>query len=363
MTKRNPTLLIAEAGVNHNGSLSMALELVDAAADAGADIVKFQTFKTESLVSKEAPKAPYQTANTGVGGSQHEMLRALELSRDDHKAIFERCRTKGIGFLSTPFDPASLWFLVKELSLPLLKLGSSEVTNGPLLVDAGRSGSNIILSTGMATLADVKLALSAIAFGMLGNSEYPTAKSLAASLFSASKSGFLRKRITLLQCTTAYPTPPKDINLSAMQTMAETFKIPVGFSDHSEGYAITLAAVALGAVVIEKHLTMDRSLPGPDHLASIEPRTFAQMVRDIRVVEQSLGDSSKIAVASEMQNMPVARKSLVATTTIAIGAEFSEGNVAVMRPGTGRSPFDYWRIMGRAAKRGYEAGELIGKDE
>jgi N-acetylneuraminate synthase len=363
VTKRKPTLLIAEAGVNHNGSLAMALELVDAAADAGADIVKFQTFKTEALVSKETPRAPYQTANTGVEGSQHEMLRALELSRDDHKAIFERCRTKGIGFLSTPFDPASLWFLVKDLGLPLLKLGSSEVTNGPLLVDAGRSGSNIILSTGMATLADVELALSALAFGMLGHTEFPTVKTLAASLSSARKSGLLRNRITLLQCTTAYPTPPKDINLSAMQTMAETFEIPVGFSDHSEGYAITLAAVALGAVIIEKHLTIDRSLPGPDHLASIEPDTFEQMVRDIRTVEQSLGDGNKIAVVSEIQNMPVARKSLVATGRIASGAEFSEGNVAVMRPGTGRTPFDYWQIMGRAAKKGYEAGELIGKDE
>lgn len=363
MTKRKPTVLVAEAGVNHNGSLAMALQLVDAAAESGADIVKFQTFKTESLVSKETPRAPYQTANTGVEGSQHEMLRALELSRDDHKVILERCRTRGIGFLSTPFDPASLWFLVKDLGLPLLKLGSSEVTNGPLLVDAGRSGSNIILSTGMATLADVRLALSAIAFGMLGQTLYPTARSLSASLSNASKSGLLRDRVTLLQCTTAYPTPPQDINLSAMRTMAETFKIPVGFSDHSEGYAITLAAVALGAVIVEKHLTLDRSLPGPDHLASIEPGTFAKMVRDVREVELSLGDGSKIAVASEMQNMPVARKSLVATVNIAIGAEFSEDNVAVMRPGTGRTPFDYWQVMGRAAKKGYEAGELIGKDE
>lgn len=358
------TLIIAEAGVNHNGSLDLALDLVDAAADCGADMVKFQTFSATALVTADAPRAPYQQANTGNTGSQLEMLERLELSHDAHHALLQRCADRGIRFLSTPFDPDSLAFLANDLDLPMLKLGSSELTNGPLLVDAGRTGKSIILSTGMGTLAEVERALGALAFGYsTGVDESPGESAFQRAWTDAKATNALVKKVTILHCTTSYPTPPEGVNLLAIRTLSDTFGLPVGFSDHTPGIAAAAAAVALGAQVIEKHITLDRTLPGPDHQASLEPDEFAAMVEAIRTVESALGDGVKAPQPCEQPNISIARKSLVAATAIEKGAHFDATNLAVMRPGDGRSPFDYWSLVGQSAKRGYAAGELIDGSE
>ena len=363
MTGHDGITVIAEAGVNHNGSLALALDLVDAAAGTGADFVKFQTFRTDLLVTRTAARAPYQATNTGDGSSQYDMLKAIELSPEAHLPIVERCRKRGIAFLSTPFDPSSLDFLAGTLKLPLIKLGSSELTNGPMLVAAGRTGRRFILSTGMGTLAEVRQALGALAFGYSAADGMPGPDDFDAAFTAAMQSGLLADRVSLLQCTTAYPTPPADINLRAMAELSRVFNLPVGFSDHSEGSVIAIAAAGMGARIIEKHLTLDRGLPGPDQKASLEPAEFAAMVRDIRTVETALGSAVKKPSPSERLNMEVARRSIVAAQQIARGAAFGSENLMMVRPGSGRSPFDYWQLLGRKAKRSYDAGDLIAGDE
>lgn len=328
------TLIIAEAGVNHNGSEELALRLVDEAARAGADIVKFQTFRAESIAAASACKADYQRDTTGAG-SQLDMLRALELSADMHRRLIDRCRERGIRFLSTPFDAGSV-DLLRELGMDLWKIPSGEITNLPLLRKIGALRQDIILSTGMCTLPEVSEAVRAI-----------------------EAAGTPRSRIILLHCTTQYPTPPETVNLRAMDSLATLSCRAVGYSDHTEGITVPVAAVARGAAVIEKHFTLDRSLPGPDHRASLEPDELARMVHAIRLTEVALGSGLKEPSETELPNRAVARKSIVAACRIAPGEVFTEQNLATKRPGTGLSPMLWDSVIGKEATRAYDPDDLI----
>jgi len=359
MMKDNSVYVIAEAGVNHNGSLELALKLVEAAKNSGADAVKFQSFNAELLVSRSAKKAEYQQARTDSVESQLEMLRRLELSEDDHEQIISYCNKLGIAFLSSPFDLPSLELLVKRFQLTKLKLGSGEITNAPLLLEIGRSGCALILSTGMSTLDEVREALGVLAFGYLASSETPAIERFKEAFSASAGQALLREKLTLLHCTTEYPAPYADINLKAMDSLKNEFALPVGYSDHSEGLAITLAAVARGASVIEKHFTLDRNLPGPDHKASLEPDGLKLMVEGIRQIEAGLGDGVKRLMPSELKNREVARKSLVTQKPVKKGEVFNEANLVVKRPGGGVAPIHYWQWLGRVAERDYEADEVI----
>ena len=350
--------IIAEAGVNHNADLEMALALVDAAADAGADAVKFQTFKAEALASAAAPKADYQIRTTDEGESQLDMLKRLELPREWHRDLAERSREKGIAFLSTPFDMESLRFLVDEMKLETLKIPSGEITNGPLLLEAGRSGCKIILSTGMSTLDEVEGALGVLAFAMTGNTE-PSEDVFQGAFASEAGKKALSETVTLLHCTTEYPAPIEDANLNAMETMRDAFGLRVGLSDHTPGIAVVIAATGLGAAVIEKHFTLDRTLPGPDHRASLEPGELKDMVSGIRAVERAMGNGEKVPRPSEIKNMVITRKSLVALRPIKSGETFTKDNLGVKRPGSGISPMAYWAHLGREAERDLAEGEVL----
>ncbi len=353
--------IIAEAGVNHNGDAERALAMVDVAAEAGADAVKFQTFRTEELTTAAATMAAYQETNTRTVGSQQDMLRSLEIDADAHRKLQSRCAEKGIAFLSTPFDIKSLLFLVEDLGIDTVKIGSGEITNGPLLLAAGRTAKDIILSTGMSTLEEVREALAVLSFGLAGRDTAPCRDAFEAAFESAGGQKALRRHVTVLHCTTEYPAPFEEANLRAMETLSETFGLRVGFSDHTDGIAVTIAAAALGAVVIEKHFTLDRALPGPDHKASLEPAELAAMVVGIRHAEMALGDGVKKPTPSEEKNMAPARKSLVALCDIRRGEEFTPGNLGVKRPGSGCSPMDYWDRLGRVADRNYTADELVAR--
>lgn len=357
MANRN-TFIIAEAGVNHNGSLEMALELVAVAVAAKADAVKFQTFKAEHLVAMSAPKAEYQRKTTAMSESQYEMLRALELSYASHRELIHYCDKSHIQFLSTPFDFPSMLFLVDELGLKHLKLSSSEITNGPLILECARKQCDIILSTGMTTLAEVEQALAVLAFGFISQ-EMPSRDAFWAAYRSPEGQQKLQQKVTLLHCTSEYPAPYADINLRAMDTLHSAFGVAVGYSDHSEGITIPIAAVARGATMLEKHFTLDRNLSGPDHPASLEPGELKQMVDSIRVVEQALGSSIKAPAESEIKNAPIARKSLHAIEHIAKGEKFSSAKIAMMRPGHGLSPMHYWDLLNKSAQKEFMPGELI----
>jgi N-acetylneuraminate synthase len=352
------TFVIAEAGVNHNGSLAQALRLVDVAADAGADAVKFQTFKADHLATIIAAKAAYQVANTGEAGSQLAMLRALELSLADHEALLTHCRTRDIRFMSTAFDAESLAFLA-TLDMPAIKIPSGDINCGPLLLQAARLRRPLIVSTGMSTLADIEQALGVIAFGLMQAREPTGRADFDAAWCSAAGRAALREHVRLLHCVTQYPAPPAAVNLRAMGTMAAAFGLPVGYSDHTLGIEVSIAAVALGATVIEKHFTLDRTLPGPDHAASLEPAELAQLVRSIRSVEQALGSTQKAPAPEEVGNRPVARRSLVAARAIRRGEPFSAAALTFKRPGHGVSPMAFWDLLGRPAQRDYVADELI----
>lgn len=351
------TYVIAEAGVNHNGSLDLALKLVDAAAEAGADAVKFQTFKADRLTARHAPKAAYQDRTVGTTSSQLEMIRKLELGLDEHRRIREHCTHTGITFLSTPFDVESLAFLI-ELRVERLKLSSGDVTNLPLLRAIGATRLPCILSTGMATLADVEGALGALASGALATPE--RTMPWAEAFRDDRGQHYLRDHVTLLHCTTEYPAPLSDVNLRAMDTLAAAFGLPVGYSDHTEGIVVPVAAVARGATLVEKHFTLDRKLEGPDHAASLEPGELKAMVRAIREVEEALGSPRKIPSASEARNVAAARRSLVAARPIAKGEQFTPENLAVKRPGTGISPMRMDELVGRTADRDFAEDDLIG---
>jgi N-acetylneuraminate synthase len=350
-------LVIAEAGVNHNGSLDRALELVDAAAESGADVVKFQTFRAAELVTAAAFKAEYQSSLTDPDESQADMLVRLELSEVAHAILMDRCEARGIEFMSSPFDLESAELLIR-LGLRRFKIPSGEIHNAPLLVRIAATGKPIILSTGMSTLDDVEAALGLVACGYLGLDQ-PTWAVAADAWRTDEGRALVAERVTLLHCTSEYPAPFDTINLAAMATLRGAFALPVGYSDHSLGTAVPIAATALGATVIEKHLTLDRTLPGPDHQASLEPAEFASMVAGIRAATASIGNSKKAPSAVELRNAEVVRKSLVALVPVAEGECFTPENIGVKRPGTGASPLRYWDYIGTVAKRDYEAEEPI----
>lgn len=353
------TLIIAEAGVNHNGSDELAFSLVDAAYQAGADIVKFQTFKAKNLVTEGAQQAEYQITNSGRKESQYSMLKRLELSYETHHKLVKYCNDLGIEFLSTAFDSESLSFLVNDLGITRLKLPSGEITNAPLVLEHARTGCDLIVSTGMATLSEIEQVLSVIAFGYINPESNPTDEALQTAYFSEQGKQLLKEKVTLLHCTTEYPAPFNDINLNAMDSMKNAFKLEVGYSDHSTGIIVPIAAVAKGSVLIEKHFTVDKTLPGPDHKASLDPQELKAMVDGIRTVEKVIGDGIKGPRPSEVKNKGVARKSLVAANTITAGELFSKENLAVKRPGNGLSPLKYWSYLNKPSVKSYTAGDLI----
>ncbi len=351
--------IIAEAGVNHNGSLQMARKLVRVAAEAGTDAVKFQTFKTEKLVCAMAPKAAYQMQTTDAAESQFKMLKGLELDKKAHRELIRYCDARGIQLLSTPFDLESLDLLTTTLKLPRIKISSSEITNAPLLLRAARSKIPIILSTGMSTLSEIETALGVLAFGYAENRNNPSLQRFQKAYASKSGQRVLKDHVVLLHCTTEYPAPFEDIHLMAMDTMRSAFGLPVGFSDHTRGIAVAIAAVARGAVVIEKHFTLNRNLPGPDHKASLEPDELKAMVTSIRQVEAALGSSLKEPTDSEIKNRDIVRKSLVAARPIKKGHLLTAANLTAKRPGTGISPIHYWDMLGKNAGRTYRKDDLI----
>tara|TARA_B100000686_G_scaffold136547_1_gene143797 strand:+ start:449 stop:1534 length:1086 start_codon:yes stop_codon:yes gene_type:complete len=355
--------VIAEAGVNHNGDVRLALELIDIAADAGADVVKFQTFVPEEVISRHAPKAEYQLTTTDAGETQLDMARKLWFPNNKFFDLAEHCRKRDITFLSTPFNLSSIDFLANEMNLETLKLPSGEITNGPFLLHAARTGCDIILSTGMATLDEIKDALSVLAFGLTKNKSLPTPENLRNCYESKIGRKALSRQVTLLHCTTEYPTPFKAANLKAMDTIRQTFGLPVGFSDHTPGINASVAAIARGAVVVEKHFTLDKEMDGPDHKASLSPLELSALVNAVKEVSQSLGNGVKTPHKVELKNIPIARKSLVASRSIKKGELFSEENLTVKRPGTGVSPMLYWKYLGTPACRDYTEDELISDNE
>lgn len=332
------TLIIAEAGVNHNGDIAIAKKLIAAAADAGADLIKFQTFTAKNLVSASAPKAEYQKKTTGSSESQLEMIQKLELSREDHEVLIKECHAHGIGFFSTAFDFQSFDLLMELGCLEKIKIPSGELTNLPLLRYMSRFGKPLMLSTGMANLGEIEAAIEVI-----------------------ETAGTPRQLITVMHCTTEYPTPMEDVNLLAMVTMKQAFQVSTGYSDHTPGIEIPIAAVSLGATVIEKHFTLDCNLPGPDHKASLEPHQLRMMVEGIRNIEMALGDGIKRPTKSEARNKLVARKSLVASRPIKVGETLTAENLTAKRPGTGISPMLWDEIIGTKAVRSFERDELIEK--
>lgn len=329
------TLIIAEAGVNHNGDMNMAKKLIDIAAQAGADLVKFQTFSADRLVTAVANKADYQVLATNNTESQKEMLRNLELTESMHFELIAHCKSQNIGFISTGFDIESIDLLL-GLGQELFKIPSGEITNLPYLRHIGKLNKTVILSTGMSNMDEIEAAINAL-----------------------EESGTNRSKITVLHCTTAYPAPMSDVNLRAMQSIQKKFKVAVGYSDHTLGIEVPIAAVVIGAKIIEKHFTLDRSLSGPDHKASLEPAELRAMIDAIRNIEKALGDGIKRVMPSEITNLPNARKSIVASCAIKRGAMFTENNLTAKRPGTGISPMNWNKVIGRIANKDYLEDELV----
>ena len=357
MRPRDRVLIIAEGGVNHGGSVDAALALVEAAAAAGADAVKFQSFRTELLVRPDAPQAAYQSRNAPAS-SQAEMLRALELSEDAHRTIAAHSAAAGITFLSTAFDRPSLDLLL-ELGVPRLKVASGELTNGPMLLAMARTGLPLIVSTGMATLDEVADALAVIAIGRAGTDGAPRAEVRADARRRVDTDPSLVGDVTLLHCTSSYPAPAASVHLRAMDTLAERFGLSVGYSDHTEGRSVSVAAVARGAAVIEKHLTLDRALPGPDHAASLDPEGFAALVHEIRTVEDALGSTEKVPDPAEADVRDVARRSLVAARDLDPARAIGPDDLVALRPGEGLPPSAAWDWEGRQPSRRYREGEAF----
>ncbi len=327
--------IIAEAGVNHNGSLELAKALIDVAAESGADAVKFQTFNADKLVTKSAEKADYQKITTGSDKSQYEMIKKLELDSNAHNILIKYCKEKKIIFLSSPFDIESIDFLNK-LDIPIFKIPSGEITNFPYLRHIGSLNKEIILSTGMSSLFEIQEALNILI-----------------------SSGTAKDKISLLHATTEYPCPINEVNLRAILTIKEFFDMNVGYSDHTSGIDVSIAAAGIGACIIEKHLTLDKTMEGPDHKASIEPEEFIFLVRCIRNIENALGDGIKGPTKSEKKNIAIARKSIVASRNIEAGEFFSLNNLTVKRPGSGISPMKWNEVIGRSAPRNFLIDELI----
>ena len=358
-------LIIAEAGVNHNGSLERALEMIDVAADAGADAIKFQTFSADKLARKDAQLAEYQRTSDGDTRTQWDLLKQLELSHDDFLAIRTRCVQRGIMFLSTGFDLDELDFLIDELEIPIVKIASGDLTFAPMLVRAGQTGLRVILSTGMADLEEIGRALGFIAAGAaqyLGESEEgapPTPAESERARRSPAVQEHLARTVTILHCTTQYPAPPTALNLRAMSTIADTYGLPVGYSDHSLGATASTLAVALGATAIEKHFTLDKTLEGPDHAASLSPGELVDFVEQLRSVEVILGSPVKECQPEEQLNRAVVRRSLVASRDISAGEMIGEADLECRRPGEGRTAFEFWDVVGTVARADYRAGDYV----
>lgn len=325
--------IIAEAGDNHNGNFELALKLVDKAVEAKADCVKFQTFITENVISRLAEKAEYQKDNTGEEESQFDMVKRLELSFNQFREIQKYCKTKNIMFLSTPFDLDSIDFL-QEIDIPFWKIPSGEITNLPYLIKIAETGKNVILSTGMCTMEEIAAALKVLRDHGAG-------------------------KITLLHCNTEYPTPYEDVNLNAMKTLREVFGVEVGYSDHTQGVEVAIAAAASGAAVIEKHFTLDKNMEGPDHKASLEPNELKNMVSAIRNIELAMGESRKFPTKSEVKNIEIARKSIVARCRIKKGETLTEQNLSVKRPGNGISPMEWFAVLGKKAIQDFDEDDQI----
>ena len=354
----NKCYVIAEAGVNHNGDLLIARDLVDRAAEAGADAVKFQTFDAKKLASSKAPKAGYQKQTTDAGESQQDMLRKLELPRHWHHELRQRAESKGIEFLSTAFDQDSLDFL-DSIGMPFYKVPSGEITNGPLLWRFARLRKPLVVSTGMATLSEVEQALAVIAHGFNEDVEPRHADEIWQGWSRPDWRRSLQGRITLLHCTSQYPTPMKEVNLSAMDTLRHAFGLPVGYSDHTEGLLIAVAAVARGAVLLEKHFTLDRTMPGPDHRASLEPDQLMLMIRQIRAITLALGDGSKCPQESEWDTRIAARQQVVVTRNIRAGDTFSRTDLSTARSGQGIPPMALWGLVDTTAAQDYQCGDTV----
>ncbi|MEX0287220.1 MAG: N-acetylneuraminate synthase [Paracoccaceae bacterium] len=358
LNRPNHTYVIAEAGVNHNGQRDLALQLIDVAAEAGADAVKFQTFNARRLAGKSAPKAAYQKQTTDVSESQLEMLQRLELPIEWHKDLQAHAADRGVDFISTAFDLQSLSFLV-ELDIPFFKVPSGELTNAPLLWQFARTRKPLVISTGMATLAEVEQGLAVIAHGLAYDDEPQDMLEVWRAWSDPENRARLQGHVTVLHCTSQYPTPVHEANMRAMTTLRDAFGLDVGYSDHTQGILIPVVAVAMGARVIEKHFTTDRQLPGPDHEASLEPAELSQMMADIRSVEQSLGLAAKAPQPNEWDTRQAARQQVAAARDIPAGHVLTREDLTTARLGHGLSPTELWGLIGQTASRAYTAGEAV----
>lgn len=357
---RDDLYIIAEVGVNHDGNLDKAKSLIDVAIMSGCNAVKFQTFKSELVVNKFASKAEYQIKNTSDTNTQLEMIKKLELSEKDFATLKNYCGGK-IEFISTPFDLPSLNFLCNELNLPMLKIPSGEMTNAPYLLEVSKKRLPMVISTGMCSLGDIEKALGVIAFGLMSDDDFkPCLDAFISAYHSPKGKDLLRRYVTLLHCTSNYPAEPKSVNIKAMETLSKAFGLPIGYSDHTEGSLASILAVAYGAKVIEKHITLNKQDLGPDHQASMEPDDLKEMVTQLRLVNTMLGQSFKGPSSEEFSTAIVARRSLVASKPVKLGEEWSSENLTAKRPGNGVSPYKYWELLGTENKdKDYEADELL----
>jgi len=354
------TYIIAEAGVNHNGSLELAKELVRVASECGADAVKFQTFKTNKLVTKTAKKAAYQNENEKETSSQEEMLKRLELSDENFLELRHECEKNNIEFMTTCFDSDSLRVICEQTNPKVLKVGSGDLTNLPLVIEHARTGRDIIISTGMATLSEVEDALAALAFGYLCTEAEPESYDfLKLNYFTAESLSQIRNKVTILHCVTDYPAQPEDLNLDALRQLAQAYQIKVGYSDHSLGMEACCAAVALGATCLEKHITLDKKMPGPDHSASASPEEFKQLVAAIRNLEKALVPKIKAPTKRERANLEVARKYIVAAKDISKGDMLASEMIEIKRSSYGLHPKCYWDVVGSIAEKDYKQGDSI----
>ncbi|GAA5415657.1 N,N'-diacetyllegionaminic acid synthase [Paraliobacillus ryukyuensis] len=352
------TYIIAEAGVNHNGDIQIAKKLIETASNCGADAIKFQTFHASTLVTVNAKQTKYQQKNTGQKKSQLEMLQQLELTDNEFMELNAFSETKGIDFLSTPFDRDSLDFLVDKLELSTIKISSGDLNNYPYLYEVAKKSDQIIISTGMSTIDEIHKALAFIAYGLAGKEINNKSDVLEFYQLSVAKEK-LKQHVTVLQCTTSYPTPLEEVNLQSIKFLQQELALPVGFSDHTDSTLIPATAVAMGACVIEKHFTLDKTMPGPDHKASLEPIQLKEMIEAIRKVEKAQGNFGKKLTVSEKDNINLVRKSLIANRNISKGELFTEGNLVVKRPGDGISPEFYWDYIGTQAQKDYQKDDLI----
>lgn len=357
---KDSTYIIAEIGVNHNGSLSQAFELIEAAANSGADAAKIQIFRAGSIATKGVDVAEYQKSAGRSRQTQYEMLENLELTYDEIQQLHDKSVKIGIDFLATPFDEESLNFLTNVLEIKNIKISSSEITNAPFLLEISRVAEQILLSTGMCDMSDIENALSVLSFGFMNDEETdPSIDEFKKAFRSYEAREVLKEKVSLLHCSTSYPTPTEDANLRAITTLRAAFGLDVGYSDHTMGIHIAPAAVVLGARIVEKHLTLDRDQIGPDHKCSLDPKEFKTFVSAIRDIEGAMGNGVKVASPLEWENASVVRKSIVAGRSIARGEPFTRENLAVKRSGGGMSPFMYWSLIGKTAEKSYEYDELI----